>query len=56
MAFGHDAWYAATEEGLLVSRDHGLNWSMVPLAPVAACSGHFRRERYLDPRGSHWQR
>jgi photosystem II stability/assembly factor-like uncharacterized protein len=34
MAFGHDAWYAATEEGLLVSRDHGLNWSTVPLAPV----------------------
>jgi len=34
MAFGHDAWYAATEEGLLVSRDHGLNWSKVSLAPV----------------------
>jgi photosystem II stability/assembly factor-like uncharacterized protein len=34
MAFGHDAWYAATEEGLLVSRDRGLNWSTVSLAPV----------------------
>jgi len=34
MAFGHDAWFAASEEGLLVSRDHGLNWSMVSLAPV----------------------
>jgi photosystem II stability/assembly factor-like uncharacterized protein len=34
MAFGHDAWYAATDEGLLVSRDHGLNWSAVVLAPV----------------------
>lgn len=34
MAFGNDAWYAATEDGLLVSRDRGLNWSMVPLAPV----------------------
>ena len=34
MAFGHDAWYAATEDGLLVSRDHGLNWSAVSLAPV----------------------
>ena len=33
MAFGHDAWYAATEEGLLVSRDHGLNWRTVSLAP-----------------------
>ena len=26
MAFSRDAWYAATEDGLLVSRDHGLNW------------------------------
>jgi photosystem II stability/assembly factor-like uncharacterized protein len=34
MAFGHDAWYAATEDGLVVSRDRGLNWSAVPLAPV----------------------
>ena len=34
MAFGHDAWYAATEEGLLVSRDCGLNWSTVSVAPV----------------------
>ena len=34
MAFGHDAWYAATEDGLLVSRDRGLNWSTVRLAPV----------------------
>jgi photosystem II stability/assembly factor-like uncharacterized protein len=34
MAFGNEAWYAATEDGLLVSRDRGLNWSTVPLAPV----------------------
>ena len=34
MAFGFDAWYAATEEGLLVSRDRGLNWSAVQLAPA----------------------
>lgn len=34
MAFGLDAWYAATEDGLLVSRDRGLNWRRVPLAPV----------------------
>jgi photosystem II stability/assembly factor-like uncharacterized protein len=34
MAFGNDAWYAATEDGLLISRDRGLNWSTVPLAPV----------------------
>ena len=25
MAFSRDAWYAATEDGLMVSRDHGLN-------------------------------
>jgi photosystem II stability/assembly factor-like uncharacterized protein len=34
MAFGQEAWYAATEDGLLVSRDRGLNWSTVSLAPV----------------------
>jgi len=34
MAFGHDAWYAATEDGLLVSHDHGLNWITVSLAPA----------------------
>jgi photosystem II stability/assembly factor-like uncharacterized protein len=34
MAFGDHAWYAASEDGLLVSRDRGLNWSTVSLAPV----------------------
>ena len=34
MAFGTDAWYAATEEGLMVSRDRGLNWRTVSLAPA----------------------
>jgi photosystem II stability/assembly factor-like uncharacterized protein len=34
LAFGQDAWYAATEEGLFVSRDRGLDWSAVKLAPV----------------------
>ena len=34
MAFGQDTWYAATEDGLLVSRDRGLNWRSVTLAPV----------------------
>ncbi len=33
MAFSRDAWYAATEEGLLVSRDRGLNWGLVSLTP-----------------------
>jgi photosystem II stability/assembly factor-like uncharacterized protein len=27
MAFGQDAWYAASEDGLLISRDRGLNWN-----------------------------
>jgi photosystem II stability/assembly factor-like uncharacterized protein len=43
MAFGQEAWYAATEDGLLVSRDRGLNWSKVSLArvqqPSAGASG-----------------
>jgi photosystem II stability/assembly factor-like uncharacterized protein len=34
MAFGTDAWYAASDDGLFVSRDRGLNWSAVPLASV----------------------
>jgi photosystem II stability/assembly factor-like uncharacterized protein len=34
MAFGQNAWYAATEEGLFASRDHGLNWTRVALAPA----------------------
>jgi photosystem II stability/assembly factor-like uncharacterized protein len=34
MAFGQDAWYAATEDGLLVSRDRGLNWRTVSLPPA----------------------
>jgi len=34
MAFGGDVWYAATEEGLFASRDHGLQWMAVPLTPA----------------------
>ena len=33
MAFSRDAWYAAADEGLFVSRDRGMNWSAVPFAP-----------------------
>ena len=32
LAFGTSAWYAATEQGLMVSRDRALNWTSVPLA------------------------
>jgi photosystem II stability/assembly factor-like uncharacterized protein len=42
MAFSRDAWYAATEDGLFISRDHGLNWgsvSLTPVVPAAATSG-----------------
>ena len=35
MAFGDTTWYAATEDGLLVSRDHGANWSTVSI-PAAS--------------------
>jgi photosystem II stability/assembly factor-like uncharacterized protein len=34
MAFGSSAWYAATEDGLMVSLDRGLNWRAVNLAPA----------------------
>ena len=34
MAFGADSWYAASEEGLFVSRDRGTNWTAVPFAPA----------------------
>lgn len=30
MAFGQDAWYAATETGILVSRDGGTSWIQSP--------------------------
>ena len=34
MAFGDAAWYAATPEGLHVSRDAGETWQPLPLGPV----------------------
>ena len=40
MAFGHDAWYAAAEEGLFVSRDRGMNWSAVPFVPGQAVAAN----------------
>jgi photosystem II stability/assembly factor-like uncharacterized protein len=39
MAFSRDAWYAAAEEGLFVSRDRGLNWSAVLLTPAQGATG-----------------
>jgi len=36
MAFSRDAWYAATEDGLMISHDSGLNWALVPIAPAVA--------------------
>jgi hypothetical protein len=30
MAFGQDAWYAATDHGILVSRDQGASWIQAP--------------------------
>jgi photosystem II stability/assembly factor-like uncharacterized protein len=34
VAFSRDAWYAAAEEGLFVSRDRGMNWSAAPFTPA----------------------
>ena len=35
MAFCPEAWYAATEEALLVSRDEGKTWRAVPFGPLS---------------------
>jgi photosystem II stability/assembly factor-like uncharacterized protein len=35
MAFTADAWYAATEDALLVSRDQGSTWRAVPFGPLS---------------------
>ena len=35
MAFCPEAWYAATEEALLVSRDDGKTWRAVPFGPLS---------------------
>jgi photosystem II stability/assembly factor-like uncharacterized protein len=34
MAFGSKRWYAATENGLLVSSDRGANWILCPIGPL----------------------
>jgi photosystem II stability/assembly factor-like uncharacterized protein len=34
MAFSEGAWYAATENGLLLSRDSGATWSIFPVGPM----------------------
>jgi photosystem II stability/assembly factor-like uncharacterized protein len=34
MAFAREAWYAATDDGLLLSRDAGATWAIVPVGPV----------------------
>lgn len=34
MAFSRQAWFAATEDGLLASTDHGATWSVFPSGPV----------------------
>jgi photosystem II stability/assembly factor-like uncharacterized protein len=35
MSFARDTWFAATEEGLLASRDNGETWSLFPFAPLS---------------------
>jgi photosystem II stability/assembly factor-like uncharacterized protein len=34
MAFSRRAWFAATEDGLFASTDHGATWSVFPSGPV----------------------
>jgi len=34
MAFGNDAWYAATAGGVLVSKDHGTTWKAASKDPL----------------------
>jgi photosystem II stability/assembly factor-like uncharacterized protein len=38
MAFGRDVWYAATDQGLMISHDSGLNWSADPFSPAQSSS------------------
>lgn len=35
MAFTEDAWYAATEDALLLSRDRGQTWRALPFGPLS---------------------
>lgn len=34
MGFANDAWFAATDHGLLRSEDRGENWTLMPLGPL----------------------
>ncbi len=34
MGFANNAWFAATDHGLLRSEDHGENWALMPLGPL----------------------
>jgi len=36
MAFSREAWYAATDAGLLVSHDAGETWSVLPVGPLVS--------------------
>jgi hypothetical protein len=39
MAFSEGAWYSASDQGLFVSRDDGLNWIAVALMPAKPGTG-----------------
>lgn len=36
MTFSREAWYAATDHGLLISRDAGHTWSALPVGPLVS--------------------
>jgi photosystem II stability/assembly factor-like uncharacterized protein len=43
--FGDSAWFAATEQGLFVSRDSGRSWTELPLGPGELPVGSVRASR-----------
>jgi photosystem II stability/assembly factor-like uncharacterized protein len=45
MFFGDSAWFAATEQGLFVSRDSGRSWTELPFGPGELPVGSMRASR-----------
>jgi photosystem II stability/assembly factor-like uncharacterized protein len=52
LAFSHDAWYAATDAGLLASRNRGATWSLV--ATGASAKQPFRAVGFAPDGGALW--
>ena len=52
LAFTRELWWAATEEGVLASRDRGVTWAQVPLGSAAKLPVH--SVHVSDDGGSIW--